>query len=294
MERLGAWSLSFVSGFVVAVTMGDDFQLGHDSTMGNQIDIVFGVACASMVVSLLFIISNIACAAKMIGGYVELGLTAASSAMWIVAIMYAVNPNDYLSISIISGNGSLIAGYFNEGQELIVNANLFLSSWISFLSSIYIVISIIVEKFKIEDKSFTQWLMVLISGAALVANNMNTLDAACETDGNKACIRTKFAIAVGSVGIFMSLIGTLMAFLNKGGGFLQIFFDLITTVMYLAGTAFITTASGPARVMGNTYFALWGGFGVSAKLLHTHVTEKFFKEKADADDVNFRDDNVML
>jgi len=227
--------------------------------------------------------------------FIYSGLTAASSAMWIVAIMYAVNPNDYLSVSIITGNGSLITGYFNEGQELIVNANLFLSSWISFFSSIYIVISIIVEKFKIEDKSFTQWLVVLISGAALVANNMNTLDAACATDDNKTCIRyvrTKFAIAVGSVGIVMSLIGTLMAFLNKSGGFLQIFFDLISTGMYLAGTAFITTASGPARVMGNTYFALWGGFGVSAKLLHTHVTEKFFKEKVD--DANFRDDNVML
>jgi len=73
MERLSAWSLSFVSSFVVALTLTDDFQLGHDSTMGNQIDIVFGVACASMVVSLLFIISNIACAAKIIGGYVELG-----------------------------------------------------------------------------------------------------------------------------------------------------------------------------------------------------------------------------
>ena len=65
--------MSFVSSCIVAATMADDFQLGHDSTMGNQIDIVFGIACASMVVSLLFIISNIVCAGKIVGGYVELG-----------------------------------------------------------------------------------------------------------------------------------------------------------------------------------------------------------------------------
>ena len=131
--------------------------------------------------------------------------------------------------------------------------------------------------------------MVLISGIVLVANNINTLDASCETDGNKACGRTKFGIAVGFVGMFMSLIGTLMAFFNKGGGIIQILLDFITAAIYLAGTAFITSASGPARVMGNTYFALWGGFGVSAKLFHTHVTEKFFNKGVD-----IPDDEVIL
>lgn len=279
MERLGSWVLYFVSSAIVAATMADDFQLGYDSIMGSKIDIVFGISCATMVLSLLFIIGHATCSAKIIGGYFELGITAISSAMWILAIMYAVDPTANLAISIISGTGSVVAGYFNEGQELIVNANLFFFSWISFLSGIYIVISLFSEKFKIEDKTFTQWLLVLISGVTLVANNINSLDAACDTDGNKTCARVKLAVGVGAVGILMSLIVTIMAMLKKSGGMIQLVVNMITVAVYLAGTALLTSATGQARVMGNTYFAVWGGFAVSGMLFHDLITEKFLKSK---------------
>ena len=73
MERLGNWVLYFVSSAIVAATMADDFQLGYDSTMGTKIDIVFGISCSTMVLSLLFIIGHATCATKIIGGYIELG-----------------------------------------------------------------------------------------------------------------------------------------------------------------------------------------------------------------------------
>jgi len=278
MERLGSWVLYFVSSAIVATTLVDDFALGGNSGIGNKIDIIFGISCATLALSLFFIISHATCAGKVLGGYIELGLTIVSSALWVLAILYVVDPNNALAIGIIV---SQYVGIFKEGQELILNANLFFFSWIAFLSSIYISVSLIREKLKIEDGSMNQWLLVLTSGIVLLGN-INSIDVACNSDDgdSNTCHRTKLAIGVGSVGILMSLIVVIMAAFKKTGGMVQLVVNMITVAVYLAGTALLTSASGPAKVMGNTYFAVWGGFGVSTKLFHDLVSKKFLTGRA--------------
>lgn len=272
MDRLGSWVLHFVSSAIVAATLVDDFVLGS-----KEVNTIFGISCATLVLSLSFIISHATCAGKVIGGYLELGLTFASSAAWVPAILYAVDPNNRLAVFIFTE----YAGAFKEGQELILNANLFFFSWISLLSSIHIFVSLVREKLKIEDGIMNQWLMVLTSGIVLLCN-INSIGVACNNDNgdSNTCPRTKLAIGVGFVGIIMSLIVIVLAVLKKSGGMVQLVVNMITVAVYLAGTALLTSASGPAKAMGNTYFAVWGGFGVSAKLFHDLVTEKFLTGRA--------------
>lgn len=268
MQRLGSWIVYFAASVIVALTLVDDYELGKDSA---TVDYVFGTACATLTVSLIFIAGsfNANFATKFIGTFVELGFAFVSSAIWVLAIMYIVDPMNSLAMGVLSESGK----DFKEGQEIILNANLFFFSWLSFLVGVYIVVSIIREKAEIGG-SVTQWYFILISACILTAN-FNTLDVACNDEVMNTCSGTQVAIGVGAVNMVTSMVVIFMVFLKKGGSIMQLIASSLTFVTYLAGVAFLTSASGPARIMGNTYFAVWGGFGLSAKLLSKYASEQF-------------------
>lgn len=272
MERLGGWVCYFVTSLVVMATMIDDFEISGGR---GQVDYIFATSLISMVISLAYILGHFysGCAEKCIGTLFELLVTIFTCVLWIFAISYIQNPDNALATTILSNQNS---DNFKDGQEVITNANLYFFSWLCFICSIYQVSSIFRDRNAVSDKRFNYWFMITAASMILIANNSNSLSKACSENENagNTCGRSRYAIGIGVVGMLLGFLVIGMALCNKNRFIVHLGSSFVLAVLYFFGVAILTSASGPARMMGNTYFAVWGGFAVCSMTLYDLLFDK--------------------
>lgn len=86
-------------------------------------------------------------------------------------------------------------------------------------------------------------------------------------DAPMTCDRTKYAVAVGAIGMVIAFLSVVASIMDKMGRAMEIGATVLSTILYFFGVIFLTSASGPASSFGNMYFSVWGGCFASFSLL---------------------------
>lgn len=184
----------------------------------------------------------------------ETVISAAVLAMWVVAISFIQAPSNEIA-TIVSG-----------GTEFILSANLYLFSWMAFLTTVYIAGLAWRDNLRF-GKKFNQWVMLFTASMVLMCTAMNLKGGICEQDSDITCTRAKYAIAVGAIGVGLSGLAVILSILDYLTFLFELIFAFLASILYLFGVMFLTSASGPASSMGNMYFSVWGGAFVSFQML---------------------------
>lgn len=277
MDRLGGWISYFISSLVVLGSIIDDFTIGQD----KDIDFIFSTALLSTIICVLYILGhfNATCVQKCIGTLFELAITITTAILWIISIAYIQNPNNAIATQVLNIKNN---DAFKDGQELILNANLYFFSWLSLACAINQVSSIFKDRNSVSDQRFTYWFILVFFSLVLIVNNTNGLSTACGNEDNpdqddgsgNTCARNRYAIGVGCVGLILGVVVIGMALCARNSFCVHLVCSFVLVILYFFGVALLTSASGPARMMGNTYFAVWGGFGVSSMTLYDLLFDK--------------------
>lgn len=292
MDRLGGWVSYFITSLVVLGSIIDDFTIGSD----DKINFIFATALISTIISVLYILGhfNSTCVQKCIGTLFELVITIITAIFWIITISYIQNPKNLIATQVFNIQNT---DEFKDGQELILNANLYFFSWLALACAIHQASSIFKDRNSVADQRFTYWFILTFFSIVLIANNTNGLDMACndieDNGGGNTCSRSRYAIGVGSIGLILGLVIIGMALCGKNSFCVHLVCSFVLVVLYFFGVALLTSASGPARMMGNTYFAVWGGFGVSSMILYDLLFDKMVPTH-DISDADGRHDDSEL
>jgi len=288
MDRLGGWISYFITSLVVLASVIDDFTLGND----GKIDFIFATSLISTLVCVLYILGhfNSLCVQKCIGTLFELAIAITTSILWIISLSYIQNPQNNIATYLLTET----TDQYKDGQELILNANLYFFSWACLGCSINQVSSIFKDTNSVSDQRFTYWFILVFFSLILIANNTNALSTACDddSDGGGTCGRSRYAIGVGSIGLILGSLVIGMAFCGRNSFCVHLVCCFTLVVLYFLGVALLTSASGPARMMGNTYFAVWGGFGVSSMTLYDLLFDKMVPTH-DIGDADRNDENDL-
>lgn len=158
---------------------------------------------------------------------------------------------------------------------VIVNANLYFFSWLSFGACLFLSGSLMQESAGIDvtktPPKTARWfglaaasLVVMGASARLFKNecNGNFSVASFNADGqghdpaSKYCTRCKLGISIGVIGFVIALV---MTYLSKLG--LTVLIELVVSTILLAmwcfGVGYITFGTAPGSFIGNLYFACW-------------------------------------
>jgi len=272
MDRLGSWITYFALSFIVLAALIDNFPV---DLRDPKTDYALGTAAFSMIICLFYVAGHFftACVEKCMGNMFELGISIFTCLLWTIAISFIQDPENKMATDTTV-----------EGEEIIRSANLYFFSWLVFFWSVYIVGSIFEDR-QTVDASLTRWFVLLATSIILVANNSNTIGEACDDEDKKTCYRTRYGIGVGICGIILTGIIILMAFLGKPQGFVHVGASFVILVLYFFGVALLTSASGPARMLGNTYFSLWGGFWIASQTFYEFFADRTKKGEKEEDDM---------
>lgn len=256
MERLPTWVSLFCLSIVLIASALD--EVPADERSGNaRANYCLAAAIITLIVSFLFIVANLIdrIGHLVVGNVVENVISTIIVALWVVAITFIQNPK-YGSATDIN----------DEGQEIIVYANLYFFSWLNFATAIYLFGNVIRDNLAYNPK-FSQWVLLFASSVVLTATSTALHDEICDKATATSCDRLKYALAVGSVGIilcFISIIATMFGFM---GAKLEFGTSFLCAAFYFFGVVILTSASGPATALGNMYFSVWVGTFLSFTLL---------------------------
>lgn len=273
MDRRGGWLAYFALSVIVMSALIDDFPIFRN----GKKDFSLGTAAFTMIISFLYLVGNFvpACTQKLTGNLFELGITIFCCVLWVIAISFIQNPDNEMATSTS-----------DAGEESILNANLYFFSWAAFLCSVYQVASSFEDRQQM-DASLTRWFLLMATSVVLVANNTNTITNACDDEDKKTCYRTRYGIGVGALGIIFTSIMIILTFINKARAVFHISISFIMLVLYFFGVALLTSASGPARTLGNTYLSLWAGFWISFQTFFG-----FFNDRTKGNDQEYKGEGV--
>jgi hypothetical protein len=102
---------------------------------------------------------------------------------------------------------------------------------------------------------------MVVTGSA--GNFFSTL---CSGQGkiSNTCARTIFAITLGSITIFLSLLVIVMKMvMSKVSLGMESLFAALLVICYIVGVGTTTTAQGPGAALGNLYYFTWLSFLLS-------------------------------
>lgn len=175
-------------------------------------------------------------------------------ALWVISIAFIQNPVNGIATAVVNGD------------EIIVYANLYFFSWLTFLAAVYTVGVTFRDNFHFGPK-FGQWMLLFTASIVLLSTSVSIRGDICDDGSEMACDRTKYAVGVGAVGIVISFIAVMASIMDRMTKCVELVSTSLATILYFFGVVLLTSANGPASVMGNMYFSVWGGCFVSFALL---------------------------
>lgn len=255
MERLPTWVSLLALSIVIIAAAIDQFP--NDGVTTSRESYCLATAIISLIFSIFFIAGNLVdrLGNMVVGNCIENVASAIVVALWVMAITFIQNPK-YETATAINDNG----------QEIIIYANLYFFSWLNFVAAIYLFGNVIRDNLAYNPK-FSQWVLLFASSVVLTATSTSLHADICELADPVVCDRLKYALAVGGLGIIFSLVSIFATMFGFMGKFLEIGTSALSCIFYFFGVVVLTTSKGPASTMGNMYFSVWGGMFISAALL---------------------------
>jgi len=254
MERLPTWVSLFGLSIVIIAALLDQFPAAE---RGGRENYSLATSIISLIVSFFFITANLVdrIGNIVIGNVIENSVSAFVVALWVIAIAFIQNPKFEAATDISE-----------DGQEVIVYANLYFFSWLNFVAAVYLFGNVIRDNLAYNPK-FSQWVLLFAASVVLTATSVALHDDICEKAAEVVCSRLRYAVAVGSLGIIFSLISILATMFGYMGKVLEGISSVLCSIFYFFGVVVLTTADGPASTLGNMYFSVWAGTFCSFALL---------------------------
>ena len=189
------------------------------------------------------------------------------------------------TVSIVTNTENSL-GAVQSNTNQVSNGNLYYFSWAGFVLSIVLFVSYLrsaygldlVESLKERSSRLSYWSSLLAATMVVMGSSTRIWIHDCK-DGNDGsdnnseeqlftsayCTRTKFAIILGSGGVFFSLVVVSVKLLFSTAPYaLEFALSSLLTVLNTFGVAYITSNSGPGRAIGNLYYFSWISFILSA------------------------------
>ena len=174
-------------------------------------------------------------------------------------------------------NGIAVAG------NVVVNANLYFFSWISFAVCVLLTLSLLQETMGIDARQTegkqARWFFLFASSLVVMGSATRVFNAdsnPCDQDefngeeinGEKFCKRAKFAIALGVISVVAALAMTLAVFKHLAAAIIELGVSSLLIILWTFGVGFITFggASSPGTSIGNLYFSTWISFVLTVLL----------------------------
>jgi hypothetical protein len=181
------------------------------------------------------------------------------------------------TVSVVSNASSGLA-VDAEKDNTIVNGNLYYFSWAGFVTSVMLCVAYLRSVFgvdiagEIKNRAarLTLWSGLLACQLVVMGSSANVFDKDCASQMGEDtfCRRTKYGIALGTIGTILSLAVVGMKMITAIAPFVvEGCLALLLCIMNGFGVAFITSANGPGSPIGNLYYFTWLSFLCSFMLV---------------------------
>jgi hypothetical protein len=182
---------------------------------------------------------------------------------------------------IMNPANSIAVGYTDY-----LNANLFFSSWLTFIVAAWIVGDLAKEMYGMDFVGIAsphvksrrgKWYALIATSLIVMSSSVRVFRAfPCTADvmtKSPTCRQTKFAISAGVIGTLFSMGATLWTGRGNFSHQSDWCSSAVMVIIWSFGLGFITFGSGPGQNIGNLYFATWGSFSLSVLLAAESVRE---------------------
>jgi hypothetical protein len=259
--RFTMWVALFVFS---TITLGSSVQVRNQQSHPTSFA-EWAVACTAVTFTMTAIIvaAHIhALCSFFVGTKVEGAVIALLVAAWTVTVALVTDASNNLAVLVADANNSNIVASSS------LNGNLYYFSWAGFVTSILLLVSFLRQAFgvdlvdRVQNRAtrLTLWsgmlacAMVEMGASARMFHNSN-----CKASSSSVfCMRTKYAIAIGAIGLFLSLVVVGMKILRSTAPFVvEAVMATILAVLNGFGVAFITGPKGPGSTIGNVYYFAW-------------------------------------
>jgi len=269
VNRFNAWAAILAFSSVVLGAVVQDPVINFERDMNDK----YVISCFSIAIVLSALtLSGYLFTEKLVGGIFEASMGTIIFALMCAAIALVMNPKNELAIE--------VAGL----SHIIRNTNLYFFTWAAFISSAYVLASIL-QQYRLVDVqavklSLVRWYLFLLASVVVLGTGSKVKELTCDDQFSESdlCQTTKYAISLGvvSAGLaFVLIIWTHMAKLNL---IAEAIVSVIVTVLYCVGAAYITEVGGPGSNIGNLYFATWFGFSLAVLLTFSCFKEMIAPE----------------
>jgi len=229
-ERYMSWVLMLVSSVVVLLSVGHEFLKEEYATGYGQFDVNISqsqltlilVICAfSLLFSLPVVISKARPALRLRffrNNRIDFLVSVTLCVLWIVALVIIQAPKNRLAVQ------------FSCHATVIRNTNLYFSSWVALLATVYNVMEIL-EEHKVTNvklmvdmmpKEIFSWTLQFAVGLILIVISTTTLDNSCSSDctyclkemegslktncySKRMCWSAYFAVGIAAISTFISM-----------------------------------------------------------------------------------------
>jgi len=269
------------TGFLVfsTVTLGASVEVKNDQDPVTA-DAKWAVACSAITFSLtalmvLFQLSPVY-AGFVTNNKLEGVVCIVLVAFWSGIVSIVSNANNNLAVQHSTNN---------ECNNTVLNGNLYYFSWAAFVTSISLFVSYLRSVFGVDlvgsvtnrSQRLELWSGMLACALVVMGASSNILQIDCKpvVDGlDVYCSRTKFGVAIGSIGAFLSIMVVGMKLVTSTAPFVfEGVLALILTILNCCGVAFITSTKGPGSAIGNLYYFTWFSFLVSVSIVASCYSE---------------------
>ena len=253
-QRLQVWLALTVTSVISLIAHATTYTL-HTSAK----DWVLAASSISLIISICSAIAHFIVFEPYVDQIAEGIVSSVVFLIWVASIAVMMRPD-----------GDMAVGELG----MILNSNLYFSSWGSLMCIVYILVHFLYKRAKSDTPNATtnalpdvptktlQWLGLFVSSVILMASasKIHNLVSCTSSDfsGMKFCRRTSFAIALGALGMLFSAIAM---FLNQREVLqlpkIDAAISVLLSVCFIVGVGFITFDESPGVILGNIYFSTW-------------------------------------
>lgn len=253
-ERFPAWiALAVFSAICLAAFAS---EIPSDRRQSEE-KWVLAVYCISMCVATLASVGYLMARSLFSSTVFEVAMAALVTAFWGIGLPVMMKPD----------NGIAVSG------EVVLNANLYFFSWVAFVVTIFLVLSLAREKLGFDvrqtDGKQLRWFFLAASSLVVMGAATRTYKSdsiQCGNDdvggGSNLCKRTNFAISLGVITFVIAIVAVFMLIRHMMAAMIELGISTILLILWTFGVGFITFggSDAPGTSIGNLYFSTWISF----------------------------------
>mmetsp|Transcript_23724 Transcript_23724/g.49253 ORF Transcript_23724/g.49253 Transcript_23724/m.49253 type:complete len:321 (-) Transcript_23724:225-1187(-) len=267
-ERFPAWiALSVFSAICLAAFCSEIESKFRES----EEKWCLAVYCISMIMAIFASVGYLLVRGIFVGTLFEIAMATVVIAFWGIGLPTMMKPDNAIAVA---GN-------------IILNANLYFFSWISFVVTIFLVMSLVREKLGVDVRQtpgkHMRWFFLVASSLVVMgsavrihkAESVECGNSESALHGSSFCKRTNFAISLGVSTFFFGLIIMFMLMKHLLATMIELGTTTILLILWTFGVGFVTFggSDAPGATIGNLYFSTWISFILSLMLFGNSLQE---------------------